>query len=90
MCCALYCRADVPSAVISRAREILAAIETTPTREVDVEGVDKAICERKEQIQADNSILDAIRNIDVSTLTPIEAMNELYRIQKEVMKLYEN
>ena len=82
--------ADVPSAVISRAREILAAIETTPTREVDVEGVDKAICERKEQIQADNSILDAIRNIDVSTLTPIEAMNELYRIQKEVMKLYEN
>ena len=55
-----------------------------------MEGVNKAICERKEQIQADNSILDAIRNIDVSTLTPIEAMNELYRIQKEVMKLYEN
>ena len=82
--------ADVPSAVIARAREILAAIETTPAREVDVEGVDNAIREKCEQKQADNSILDAIRNIDVSTLTPIEAMNELYRLQKEVMKLYED
>ena len=82
--------ADVPSAVISRAREILAAIETTPTREVDVDGVDNNIREQKEKKQADKGILDAIINIDVSTLTPIEAMNELYRLQKEVMKLYEN
>ncbi len=82
--------ADVPSAVISRAREILAAIETNPSREVDVDCVDNSIREMRDQRQEDNGILDAIKNIDVSTLTPIEAMNELYRLQKEVMKLYEN
>ncbi|MBQ7900535.1 MAG: DNA mismatch repair protein MutS [Clostridia bacterium] len=82
--------ADVPSPVIARAREILAAIETTPQGEVSVESVSHSIQQQKEQKTVDNSIFDAIRNIDVSTLTPIEALNELYKLQKEVNKLYED
>ena len=84
------CLADVPPSVISRAREILAAMETNPAGEVDVETVDKCIAWQREQTRADNSILDAIKNIDVSTLTPIEAMNELYKLQKEVCQSDEN
>ncbi len=82
--------ADVPSEVIARAREILSAIESTPTKEVSVDGVADCIQQQKEQKNTDNSIFDAIRNIDISTLTPIEAMNELYKLQKEVIRIYEN
>ena len=80
----------MPSSVIARAREILAAIESTPQREVSVDVVSDSIQHQKEQKTIDNSIFDAIRNIDVSTLTPIEALNELYKLQKEVNKLYED
>ena len=84
--------ADVPSEVISRAREILSAIEASPqSKNADIAQVD-SIIENTHIANAkiDSAIIDKIKNIDLSTITPIEAMNELYKLQKEVCKLDEN
>jgi len=32
--------------------------------------------------------VETIKNYDVSTLTPIEALNEIYKLQKKVCELY--
>ncbi len=74
--------AGIPNAVISRAREILA----------ELEGVDGAAPAAPIPAKADDQIsmldlhnqqvCDALAAITVETLTPIEAMNELYKLKK--------
>lgn len=84
--------ADVPHDVIVRAREILSAIESTPSgKGADISEA-STIMENNSNTQSkiDSSILSRIKDIDLSTITPIEAMNELYKLQKEVLKLDEN
>ena len=84
--------ADVPHDVIVRAREILSAIESTPSgKGADISKA-STIMENNGNTQSkiDSSILSRIKDIDLSTITPIEAMNELYKLQKEVLKLDEN
>ena len=74
--------AGLPSAVINRAREILQELETEGKPQV------KVIRETEEDDQV--SMLDlrsqqvcaALESISVETLTPIEAMNELYKLKK--------
>ena len=68
--------------VISRAREILAELEqeggkiTAPT----------ALPEPEDQVSmldlTGQQIIAALSGITVETLTPIEAMNELYKLKK--------
>ena len=83
--------ADVPHDVIVRAREILAAIESNPAnKSADVSQVEQLIERQNETVKIDPGILERIKNIDLSTITPIEAMNELYKLQKEVCRLDEN
>ena len=73
--------AGLPNAIIQRAREIL--------RELESEGV-PAPAPRQEEPQdqvcmmdlTGQQVADALRQISVETLTPIEAMNELYRLKK--------
>jgi DNA mismatch repair protein MutS len=73
--------AGIPNAVISRAREILLDLESgkqeavaTPAKEKDdqISMLDL----RAQEISA------ALERITPETLTPIEAMNELYRLKK--------
>jgi DNA mismatch repair protein MutS len=74
--------AGIPNTVISRAREILqelenqngkpAAVTTMPEPEDQMSMLDL----RSQQVCA------ALEAISIETLTPIEAMNELYRIKK--------
>jgi len=74
--------AGIPNAVISRARQILEQLESegapTPTHVVAQEP--------EMQITMmdlrGNQVQDALRQINVETLTPIEAMNELYKLKK--------
>jgi DNA mismatch repair protein MutS len=73
--------AGIPNVVITRAREILAELESQGGQSAV-----QAIPEPDDQV----SMLDlraqqvcaALEAISVETLTPIEAMNELYRIKK--------
>lgn len=73
--------AGIPNPVISRAREILA--------ELEAEGVAPAPVRQKEpedQVSmldlTGQQVISALSAITVETLTPIEAMNELYKLKK--------
>lgn len=80
--------AGVPKEVISRAREVLGAIEkgeskrnTTMTENLD--RADKSKLSAKE-------LYDAIMSVDISTLTPLEALNELFNLQKKAGEMNED
>jgi DNA mismatch repair protein MutS len=73
--------AGIPGTVISRARQILAELEeqggkTAPTAAPEPDDQVSMLDLRAQQVCA------ALEAISVETLTPIEAMNELYRIKK--------
>ena len=74
--------AGIPNVVISRAREILAELET----EGVVHTPAAAPAEAEDQVTlldlTGQQIIAALSTISVETLTPIEAMNELYRLKK--------
>ena len=73
--------AGIPNAVINRAREILAELESGKGEVVIQKTVDT-----DDQISMldlrGQDICDALEKITLETLTPIEAMNELYRLKK--------
>ena len=73
--------AGIPNAVISRAREILAELEEEGGKTVVV-----AAKEPEDQISMldlrSQQVCAALEAITVETLTPIEAMNELYKLKK--------
>ena len=73
--------AGIPGAVISRAREILDELESG--RQEQVISVSK---EPEDQISMldlrGQEITAELEKITLETLTPIEAMNELYRLKK--------
>ena len=74
--------AGIPNVVISRAREILAELES----EGSVRQSAPAKAEPEDQVSlmdlTGQQIIAALSNITVETLTPIEAMNELYKLKK--------
>ena len=74
--------AGLPNAVISRAREILAELEAeggaVPAKVVAVEADDQlSMLDLRAQ-----QVCSALEKITVETLTPIEAMNELYKLKR--------
>ena len=73
--------AGLPNAVVSRAREILAELESQDVRKAPV-----VIPEADDQISMldlrSQQVCAALEAITVETLTPIEAMNELYKLKK--------
>jgi DNA mismatch repair protein MutS len=77
--------ADVPYEVIGRAREILSAIEKgNGASSTDVEKINENIAKKEEYLGSLSPVIERLKNLDISTLTPLEAINELFRLQKEV------
>ena len=75
--------AGLPASVISRARQILKELESqNPQPRASV----RQSSEQDEQVSmldlSAQQVADALRSINVETLTPIEAMNELYKLKK--------
>ena len=74
--------AGLPNAVINRAREILEELET----EGGIVRTAAPIAEDDDQLSMldlkNQQVCDALSSLTVETLTPIEAMNELYRLKK--------
>ena len=72
--------AGLPAGVITRAREIL--------RELEAEGPQTAAVPKEPEDQvsmldlAGNRVCQELRKLSVETLTPIEAMNALYKLRK--------
>ena len=73
--------AGLPNAVVNRAREILTELE-------EQGGVQRIIVDKEPEDQMSmldlrsNQVCAALGAISVETLTPIEAMNELYKLKK--------
>lgn len=81
--------AGVPKEVISRAKKILAKVENGETDTAHKH--DKREEEPANQVGfADTGaaeIADELKNMDVTTFTPIEAMNELFRLSEKAKSL---
>ena len=72
--------AGLPNSVIARAREILEELETqAPQRPAPA-------VQQEDQVSlldlSAGRVVDALKAIQVETLTPIEAMNQLYKLRK--------
>ncbi len=82
--------AGVPSAVVSRAKEILSEIETENGK-VQITSTDTAVPDNSDQMTfgsgKENEIVARLRNLDVNTLTPIEALTELFTLSAEAKNL---
>ena len=80
--------AGVPESVIKRAKEVLESVEGNEKGSVKGEKIASASANDESQMQmgfadmGNSKIAEALKNIDVTTLTPIEAMNKLYELQK--------
>lgn len=73
--------AGLPGSVISRAREILAELEAEGPQSVTAPAKEPEAQVSMMDLR-DTQVCDALRAIQVETLTPIEAMNELYKLRK--------
>ena len=73
--------AGLPNAVITRAREILAELESENGRPAVITAPQPDDQISMLDLRA-QQVCDALETISVETLTPIEAMNELYRLKK--------
>ena len=75
--------AGLPRAVINRAWEVLADLEKTGNTAISVskgKGLERGL--QMPLFQPDQVLSDALLEIDVSNLTPLEAINKLYELQK--------
>ena len=80
----------MPDEVIDRAKWVLNAIESGELiNDFAERNMAKPVLEEKEEKASFDEVIDIIKNYDVSTLTPIEALNEIYKLQKKVSELYE-
>jgi len=75
--------AGVPNEVIRRAKEVLAEIESGAPQVITIEKETPEVQDEMtvEMIMAMNAA-NSIRELSLDTLTPIEAMNELFRLKK--------
>ena len=75
--------AGLPASVITRARQILKELESQQPQRAAVR---KSSEDSSDQVSlldiSSQQVADALRAINVETLTPIEAMNELYKLKK--------
>jgi DNA mismatch repair protein MutS len=85
--------AGLPNDVIARAREILRrheqseeklTLELSPAAIADGGGALPAVARQTSFTAIDESVLDALRGADLNKLTPIEAMNLLAALQKQL------
>ena len=76
--------AGVPNEVVKRAKEVLAEIESGSVQII------RTVEKRESEVQDEMTVemmlamnaAQTIREISLDTLTPIEAMNELYKLKK--------
>jgi len=82
--------AGMPAAVIDRAKEILAGLETSRDQPADFSRDKPGAADRPTQMQLFNISNDRLREqlsqLDVATMTPIEALNALHRLTEEAKK----
>ena len=83
--------AGVPKVVVENAKKILASLETQEPVRMNTPVVVNEANEEDIQLSfstgAKEEIIHKLQNIDVNTLTPIEAMTTLFELQKEAQTI---
>jgi len=83
--------AGVPDRVIKRAKEILASIETDGSSGVVVKVKEKKAAEPSAQMDFSDAaaltLANELRDLDATTLTPIEAMNKLFELSQKAKEI---
>ena len=74
--------AGLPNPVIQRAGEILQQLQISSGKAVKIE---KHIPQQMNLFPETNPLLDELRNLDINSLSPIEAINRLYEWQKRFL-----
>jgi DNA mismatch repair protein MutS len=72
--------AGLPSPVIQRASEIMAELEKTSGRAVRI---DPHAAQQIKLFPETNPLLDELRDLDINSLSPIEALNKLFEWQRK-------
>lgn len=72
--------ANLPSKVINRAGVILNHYESSPTSNISTEKVIEKIIHEESEVEIE------LKNTDIMTLTPIDALNLLYKLKEKIKK----
>lgn len=81
--------AGVPNAVVKRAKVILKSLERSDPRQIVTDGGRDETEAETENMQVsfnssiNSEITDELKNLDVNTLTPIEALSKLYELSSK-------
>ncbi len=82
--------AGMPAAVIERAKEILASLESSRDARDVFQAGSRGVAEVPAQMAlfsaSDDRLREQLSQIDVSSMTPMEAMNMLYRLTEDIKK----
>lgn len=82
--------AGLPNVVIERAKDILKDLESNGNSKLVNKGAKVSAKTQKLQLTLfegeKHPVMEELEKLDVSTMSPIEAMNVLYELQKRVMK----
>ena len=85
--------AGVPQPVIDRAKELLKELEDaditkhrTRKKKVTLDGQVELFYVNNQDDRSGKEVLEELKNVDVSTITPLDAMNILYRLQQKARK----
>ncbi len=83
--------AGMPKAVVNRAQELLADLEATDSRVARRGRVARRRNAPSPQLPmplfgADDALADAVLQVDIGNLTPLEAINKLYELQEQARK----
>jgi DNA mismatch repair protein MutS len=80
--------AGVPQSILERSKEILEELESTFTKEVTSDRLAKHKTKQPDKdllfIEKHKSVLEKLASTDINNLTPIEAINLLNQIKKEI------
>ena len=72
--------ANLPSKVINRAGVILNHYESSPTSNITSERVVEKVIHEKSEVE------EELKNTDIMSLTPIDALNLLYKLKEKIKK----
>ena len=79
--------AGIPKTILTRAQEILKDLESTFAKEAGGEKLARHKTAEEEQmlfVEKHKTVLDKLKDLDVNNPTPIEAINLLNQIKKEM------
>lgn len=79
--------AGLPDTVITRSKQVLKVLEATSGQANRVTQLDFAELETLQTVQAPSEVIDKLRRTDPETLTPIEALNLVFELKRDLIDL---